>query len=92
MDFPKTDSWELAGKIGTVIVLLGSALKWLLTPMFTAAIRKALKPELKIIASASTQFAAGDQRFTAIERNMESLQSDVREIRERLDDLADRRG
>ena len=82
------DGWEMAGKIGTVLAVVGWALKWLLTPLFASATRKALAPELKKIAKASEQFAAGDQRFRAIEQNMTRLEDDMRDLRERVDDIA----
>jgi hypothetical protein len=81
----------MAAKVGAVMALVGSLLKWLLTPMFTAATRKALEPELRAIAEASTQFAAGDQRFRAVERDIALLQKDVRALGERMDDVADGR-
>ena len=88
---PSGDSWELAAKIGGVMALAGSLLKWLLTPMFTSATRKALEPELGQIRKASARFAAGDARFVAVERDIALLQEDVRAIRERMDDIADGR-
>jgi hypothetical protein len=89
IEVPKEDAWALAAKIGGVLALAGAFLRWLLTPMFVTATRKALEPELSAIAKAGERFATGDIRFTAIERNMAALQDDVRQIRERVDDIAD---
>lgn len=91
MDMPREASWELAAKIAGVLAFIGGLLKWLLTPMFVTATRRALEPELKLIADASTKFAAGEERFTAHDRRLGTLETDMREIRERVDDIADGR-
>lgn len=87
IETPRADSWELAAKIGGVLALVGSLLRWLLTPAFVHGTRKALEPEIKAMQRAAERFAKGDARFAAIERDLTELREDVRDLRQRVDDV-----
>ena len=92
MDIPKgADSWELAAKIGGVLALVSGFLRWLLTPVFVQATKKALEPELKLIRKAGERFAVGDQRLASLERGMEETREDIRAIRNWMDERPGKR-
>lgn len=92
MDLSKlNDNWELAAKVGGVLALLSGFLRWLLTPVFVHATKKALEPELEKINKAGERLAVGDQRFAALERGMTEVREDIRAIREWVDERPGRR-
>jgi ubiquinone biosynthesis protein UbiJ len=83
------DGWELAAKIGGVTALIGSVLRWLLTPLFIHHTKKALAPEIREMRAANARAAVQDARLDAIDERLARIEHDVDELRARVDALTD---
>jgi hypothetical protein len=92
LDTPRLDGWELAAKIGGVTALIGSVLRWLLTPLFIHHTRRALSPEIDEMREANKRAAVQEERLKGIEGRLGGLERDVDELRLRVDSLTDWRG
>jgi CBS domain containing-hemolysin-like protein len=91
MPQPRFPDWDVAVKIGTVLALVLAFLRWLLTPVWLHAVRKALAPEIKALRDANARDAATTARLDAHEHRLGVVEDDLRALRDRVDDLADGR-